>query len=70
MIFDASYKALSDRRVVHLAVAVTAVADEVHDDVAAKRGAILRGESADADDGIWIFRVDVEDGTDWRLARS
>src|SRR5258708_26839609 len=62
MIFDALIqKRLSDGRVVHFAVAVTAVADEVHDDVAAKRGAILRGESADAHDGVWIFGVDVED---------
>src|SRR6266705_1686116 len=53
---------LSDGRIVHFTVAVAAVADDVHDHVAAKLGAILRREFADAHHSVRVFRVNVEDG--------
>ena len=53
---------LSDGGVVHFAVAVTAVTDDVHNDVARKGVAILGREAADANHGGGIFPVDVEDG--------
>ncbi len=43
-------------------MAVAAVADDVHDHVTAKRGAVFRGKFADAHDGVGVFRVDMEDG--------
>src|SRR6266851_5267500 len=62
MILDALVKeGLRDGRIVDLAVAVAAIADEVNDDVAAEGGAIFRGKLSDAHDGVWVFGVDVED---------
>jgi len=52
---------LRDGRIVHFAVAVAAVADEVYDDVAAEGGAIFRGKLPDAYDRVGLFGVDVED---------
>src|SRR6266702_3174377 len=54
-------KWLRDGRIVHFTVAVAAVTDDVHDYVAAKRGAILRREFADAHHSVRVFRVNVED---------
>src|SRR3989441_12124771 len=71
MILDAFVeKRLRDGRIVHFAVAVAAVADDIYDHVAAKCGTIFRGEFSNADDGVRIFGVHVEMGTDWRLAMS
>src|SRR2546427_4000213 len=53
---------LSDGRIVHFTVTVAAVADNVHDYVAAKCGTIFRGEFSNADDGVRIFGVHVENG--------
>ena len=62
MILDAFIeKRLRDGRIVDFAVAMAAVADDVHDHVAAKRGAILGGDFAHAHNGIRVFRVHVED---------
>jgi hypothetical protein len=47
-------------------VAVAAVADEVDDHVGAELVAVFGGEAGDADDGVGVFGVDVEDGN--RLA--
>ena len=52
---------LSDGGIVNFAVAVAAIADDVHHDVAAKCRAILGGKLSDAHDRVGIFRVDVED---------
>ena len=63
MILDAFVeKRLRDGRIVHFAVAVAAVADDIHDHVAAKCGTIFRGEFSNADDGVRIFGVHVENG--------
>src|SRR5208337_4314153 len=63
MVFDARVEErLSDGGIVHFAVAVAAVADEVNDHVGVEFGAIFRGEAANAHDGVGIFGVDVEDG--------
>src|SRR5216684_109499 len=63
MILDALVEErLRNGRIVDFAVAVAAVTDDVHDGVAAERGAIFRGQFSDAHDGVWIFSVDVEDG--------
>src|SRR5260370_39089427 len=51
---------LSDGRIIHFAVAVAAVANEVNNNVAAKSSAIFRSEPANAHYGGGIFRVDVE----------
>ena len=47
--------------IVDLAVAVAAVADEVDDDVAAERVAVLHRDARGADDRFGILAVDVED---------
>src|SRR5438046_1311581 len=63
MLFDAFVElGLRDRGVVHFAVAVAAVADDVHDHVAAERGAVFRGDFAYAHDGIRVFPVQVKNG--------
>src|SRR5258708_20061545 len=54
-------KWLRDGRIVRFTVAVAAVTDDIHDHVAAKSGAILRREFADAHDSVRVFRVNVED---------
>ncbi len=51
---------LRDSGVVNFAVAVAAIADNVHHNVAAELRAIFRGEVADAHDSVGVFRVDVE----------
>ena len=53
---------LGDGGVVDLGVAVAAVADEVDDDVGVEGVAVVGGEVGDADDGVDVFGVDVEDG--------
>ena len=61
MILDAFVQSrLRDGGIVHFAVAVAAIANQVHDDVAAESGAIVRGDLPDANDGVWIFGVHVE----------
>ena len=63
MVLDAFVEErLGDGGIVHFAVAVAAVADEVDDHVGIEIRAIFGGEAADAHDGVGIFRVDVEDG--------
>ena len=52
---------LGDRRVVHLAVAVAAVADQVDHHVAAECVAVFDGDSGHAGHGVDVFAVDVED---------
>ena len=52
---------LRDRRVVHLAVAVAAVADQVDDDVAAEGVAELGGQAGHAGDRRQVLAVHVED---------
>src|SRR5262249_20225584 len=47
--------------VVHFAVGVAAVADEVTDHVGIEFRAVFRGQATDADHGVGIFRVDVKD---------
>ena len=53
---------LGDGGVIYLAVTVPAVTDEVDDDIGVEALAVLGGDAGDADDGIGIFGVDVEDG--------
>src|SRR6516164_998085 len=61
MIPDALVEArLGDGGVVNLAVAVTSVADQVDDYIRVKFGAVFGGEAADADDGVGIRGIDVE----------
>ena len=57
---------LSDGGVVDFAVAVAAVADQVDDNVGAEPVAVFGGDAGDADYGVYIFAIDVEDGN--RLA--
>ena len=54
-------KRLRDGGIVDLAMAVTAVADEIDDHVGAELVAVLGGEAGDAYDGVDVFAVDVED---------
>ena len=53
---------LGDCGIVHFAVAVAAIADEVDDHVGTEFGAVFGGEAAYAHDGIGIFTIDVKDG--------
>ena len=53
---------LGDGGVVDFGVAVAAVADEVDDDVGVEGLAVFGGDGGDADDGLGVFCVDVEDG--------
>jgi hypothetical protein len=53
---------LGDGGVVDLAVAVAAVADEIDDDVGVEAMAELGCDGGDADDGVGVLGVDVEDG--------
>ncbi len=52
---------LGDSGVVHFAVTVTPVPDQIDDHIIAKSVAIFQGNASDAHHGIDIFRVDVED---------
>ena len=62
MLFDLLVEQrLGDGGVVDFAVAVAAVADEIDDDVGAEFVAIFGGEAGDADDGVDVFGIDVED---------
>ena len=47
--------------IVHFAVAVTAVSDQVDDNVAAERVAVFEGHAADPHHGIHIFGIYVKD---------
>ena len=51
---------LRDGGIVHFAVAVAAIADQVHDDRRAERVAIIERHSAHAHDRFGIFRIHVE----------
>ena len=63
MILDALVEQrLGNGGIVDFAVAVAAVTDDVHDDVAAERRAIFRGEFSDAHNGVGVFSVDVKNG--------
>src|SRR5271166_3075011 len=53
---------LSNGGVVHFAVAVAAIADEIDHYVCAEAVAVLRSEAGNANDGVHIFAVDVKDG--------
>jgi hypothetical protein len=67
MVFDFFVEQrLGDGGIVDLAVAVTAVADEIDDYVGAEFVAVFGGDAGDADDGVDVFAVDVENGN--RLA--
>ena len=67
MLFDLLVEQrLRDGGIVDFAVAVAAVADQIDDDVGAEFVAVLGGDAGDADDGVNVFAVDVEDGN--RLA--
>ena len=61
MLFDLPIKKrLRDGRIVDLAVAVTAVADQIDDHVGAERVAVLGSHTGNAHDGINVFAVDVK----------
>src|SRR5215467_13484607 len=63
MILDALVKEwLGNRRVIHFAVAMASVADQIDNHVAAKRGAIVGRDSSDADNRVGIFSVHVKNG--------
>ena len=63
MLFDLLIKKrLGDGGIVDLAMTVTAVADEIDDDIGAEFVAVLGGNASDPHDGIDVFSVDVEDG--------
>src|SRR5207302_4335388 len=67
MVLDALVKSwLGDGGVIHFAVAVAAVADEVDNHITAKRCAILGGHLPNAHDSVGIFSVHMENGN--RLA--
>src|SRR5437660_7462231 len=59
---------LGDGRIVHLTVAMPAVADEINHNVSAELIAKFSSQAGDADDGINVFGVDMEYGD--RLAPS
>ena len=52
---------LRDGRIVDFGVAVTAIADEVDDDIGAERVTIVRRDLRGANDGFSVFGVDVKD---------
>ena len=52
---------LRDGGIVDFAVAVAAVADQIDDYVGAELVAVFDGDARDADDGVDVFCVDVED---------
>src|SRR5580692_6214666 len=62
MVLDSLVKnRLRNGGIVDFAVAMAAVADDVHYDVAAKCRAILRGKLSDAHDRVGIFRIHMKD---------
>src|SRR5208283_3156363 len=63
MTLDAFVEArLGDGGIIHFAVPVTSVANEVNDHIRTKLRAIIRSETAHAHHGIGILGIDVEDG--------
>ena len=63
MLFDRLvHQRLGNGGIVYLAVAVTAIADQVDDYVAAEGVAVFEGHAAYAYYRIHIFTIDVEDG--------
>ena len=52
---------LRDGRIVHFAVAVAAIADQIDHDVGVEAVPILGGDRGDANHGIRILGIDVED---------
>src|SRR5579885_3120491 len=60
---------LSDGGVIHFTVAVAPIADQVHNDIAAKGGAIFGGKAAHAHDGVRVFGIDVKDGDTLALGK-
>ena len=70
MLFDCLvHQGLGDGGVVHFAVAVTAIADEVDDDIGAEFVAVLGGNARDAHDRIDVLTVDMEN-RDWLTPRQ
>ena len=62
MILDAFIEQrLGDGRVVHLAVPVAAISDQVHNHVACEFRAVIRSNPPDAHDGVQVLGIDVED---------
>ena len=67
MLFDfLVQQRLGDGGIVDFAVAVAAVADQIDHHVGAELVAVFGGHARDADNGVDIFAIDVEDGN--RLA--
>src|SRR6267378_2774895 len=61
MILDAFVHArLGDSGIVHFAMTVAPVADDIDDHVAAKLSAVVGGQLAYAHDGVRIFAIDVK----------
>ncbi len=61
MALDTFVKArLGDRGIVHFAVPVAAISDQVNHHVGIKLGAIFRREPPDTHHGVGVFGVDVE----------
>ena len=55
-------KSRPDRGIVRFVMTIATVADEVDDYVGMEAMAVLGGDGGDADDGVGVFGVDVEDG--------
>src|SRR5947209_7038591 len=63
MLFDLLVEnRLGDGGIVDFAVTVAPIADKIDDDIGAKLVAVLGRHPGYADDGVYIFSVDVEDG--------
>ena len=63
MLFDrAIHQRLGNGGIIYFTVAVTPIADQVHNYVATEGTAVFKGHAADAHHRIHIFPVDVEDG--------
>ena len=61
--FDAFVKTrLSDGGIIHFAVPMTAITNQIDDNVTAKRRAIVRRDLADAHNRVRIFSIYVKDG--------
>ena len=56
------HERLGDRGVVHFAMAVAAIADQVYDNVAAELVAVLRCDASDSQDSVDILAVHVKNG--------